>query len=1000
MHWTSIRPRSTRSIAERLRHSAGYSWFVVAALTTALPAATSATEVPFDGPIAIDVASVPRMAVGDVNGNGRIDLVAVSGTALYWYENLGGGGFRRRLIRSTSNPDVSFGGVRIGDANGDGDIDLFLVEGLRTCPTRVCFTLFSTVILDNASGNGLSWTSLAGYAQGAHALADLDGDGDDDPAFATVNRIFWLDRSTSLEHDIQNGVFAGPIAVADVDGDCDIDVFAVSTVEGLLWLENSNGLGTSWTKHVAADVFDADVIAADDIDHDGHADVVLGNAVTANLRWYRNSGGAGAWLGRDIDLTTEGFVSLTTGDVDGNGSVDVLAVAADGDSTVWYENAQGAGTAWLAHVITDATPDTTSAFVADLDGDRRNDVVYNSEASGINWWNNLLIRRSAVFSESLPITNTADGASSVAVTDIDGDGDPDVVSASAGDNVIRWHQNNGAAAPSFVARTIATGATGAISVTTGDVDGDGDVDVIAALEPLDDIVWYANDGTPAIGSWFARNIAIGASGVRSVAAGDIDCDGDVDVVSADYDAGRVRLWRNNGANPPSWTVMNISPNGGGPASVALVDFDLDGDLDVVSAWLTDGAVRWHRNENSRGSLWTTFDLATGIVNPTDVYPADLDNDGDADILIAGLGTCSQVLPFSCTGKVLWVQNGSLTLREIDGASPRTTSVYAEDLNADGYLDVLATSASTSGLQANAVRWYENLGGTTPSFSKKSVVSGLLISRPTDVVTADLDRDGDWDVVSASSGDDKVAWYRNGGGQFGVRTADIAPATLVPSATDALLKITISHNGRAVDSDVELLSLDFRFEEAPGDPLDTVQGLTLIEEVSLYRDDLDGTFNPNQDFLVRRMSSPLLSAGILRVGVNAQDGQPEVAVSHGEPGIFFLVVTLTEGAGDLSFGQFRAVHLATAARAHDRTFDMLLSLEETADVATSMISLPRAGDCSGDGHLTLDDWHKMAHCLRGPNVIAPPDCTCAKWNDDPAVDLADVAEFQSSMGPSN
>ena len=114
------------------------------------------------------------------------------------------------------------------------------------------------------------------------------------------------------------------------------------------------------------------------------------------------------------------------------------------------------------------------------------------------------------------IDTNADGARSVYVADMDGDGDLDIVSSSDDDDTIAWYENDGAANPSWMATDIATSADGARSVFVADMDGDGDLDIVSASREDDTIAWYENDGA-ADPSWAAADIdtnADGAFGVR------------------------------------------------------------------------------------------------------------------------------------------------------------------------------------------------------------------------------------------------------------------------------------------------------------------------------------------------------------------------------------------------------------------------------------------------------------------------------------------------------
>ena len=90
------------------------------------------------------------------------------------------------------------------------------------------------------------------------------------------------------------------------------------------------------------------------------------------------------------------------------------------------------------------------------------------------------------------ITTSADYAISVYATDLDGDGDTDVLSASRYDDKIAWYENQGTG--DAVQQVITTNADGANSVYATDLDGDGDPDVLSASYQDDKIAWYENQG--------------------------------------------------------------------------------------------------------------------------------------------------------------------------------------------------------------------------------------------------------------------------------------------------------------------------------------------------------------------------------------------------------------------------------------------------------------------------------------------------------------------------
>jgi uncharacterized repeat protein (TIGR01451 family) len=205
-------------------------------------------------------------------------------------------------------------------------------------------------------------------------------------------------------------------------------------------------------------------------------------------------------------------------------------------------------------------------------------------------------------------------------------------------------------------------------------------------------------------------------------------------------------------------------------SVHAADLDGDGDMDVLSASQFDDKIAWYENQGG-GIIGDQQIISTQAEVAKFVYTADLDDDGDIDVLSASNYT------------IAWYENqggGVFSDQQIISTQVEDAwSVHAADLDGDGDLDVLSASEND-----DKIAWYENQGEGL--FGNQQI-----ISTQTDfarfVNTTDLDGDGDMDVLSASRGDDKIAWYENmGGGVFGdqqiisieadaatsVRTADL------------------------------------------------------------------------------------------------------------------------------------------------------------------------------------------------------------------------------------
>ncbi|MEC8510578.1 MAG: VCBS repeat-containing protein, partial [Planctomycetota bacterium] len=191
------------------------------------------------------------------------------------------------------------------------------------------------------------------------------------------------------------------------------------------------------------------------------------------------------------------------------------------DKIAWYENL-GGGSFGLQEVITTSAGGAISVYATDLDGDGDADVLSASTADDkIAWYENL---GGGSFGPQQEITTAADGAFSVYATDLDGDGDADVLSASTNDDKIAWYENLGGG--SFgVQQVITTSTDNARSVYATDLDGDGDADVLSASFLDDKIAWYENGTVPANDNCsLAIWIGVGETIFTSVNAGDSGVD--------------------------------------------------------------------------------------------------------------------------------------------------------------------------------------------------------------------------------------------------------------------------------------------------------------------------------------------------------------------------------------------------------------------------------------------------------------------------------------------
>jgi hypothetical protein len=350
--------------------------------------------------------------------------------------------------------------------------------------------------------------------------------------------------------------------------------------------------------------------------------------------------GQGGGFGAQQVITTaaDQAWSVYAIDLDGDGDADVLSASWEDDKIAWYEN-DGSGVFGNQQVITTAADGAWSVYATDLDGDGDADVLSASYADDkIAWYENRLDEHLPSFGPQQVISAAADGARFVYAIDLDGDGDADVLSASWEDNggpddKIAWYENDGSGVFG-VQQVITTAAFGYYSVYATDLDGDGDADVLSASLNDPNIAWYENDGSGMFGN--QQVITIAGSGLRSVYAIDLDGDGDADVLSASSSDDKIAWYENLGGGDfgdPANNQQVITTATDWGASVYATDLDGDGDADVLSASRDDDKIAWY--ENDGGGVFGNQQVITTAADwARSVYATDLDGDGDADVLSA------------------------------------------------------------------------------------------------------------------------------------------------------------------------------------------------------------------------------------------------------------------------------------------------------------------------------------------------------------------------------
>jgi hypothetical protein len=494
-----------------------------------------------------------RSVVADIDGDGRNDLLLCaeeSDHGVSWYRNLdaappNGGSWRRTKVNQ--RPYSKLHSCQAADFNADGKLDIFVAEMHTSAHRRIA------VFLQGKDSS--EWIEKVVSNVGSHnaKVADIDGDGIPDIVGKNFERDMrpriWYGAITKIKLPLDRWKShllmkklpyqTTFIRAGDLNGDGRPEI-----VTGGWWWENPGWIESKWRRHeFGGGLKNAAVVY--DFDGDGLADVLGTDGTVRGGRFYlaMNSGG-GNFAVKKIAAPSRGdfLQGAVAGRLDGDG-VQVVLSWHNGDRV-----SPKIGTE-LLHV-----PDNIA-------GD----------------WK--LEQLSALTNEE-----------EIALGDIDGDGRVDIHLGTD------WLRNMGGG--KFERREGLKIAKGSVDrLRLADVDNDGDLDVVIGLEHAKGLIWGENRKMDDAVTWIVHPIAADFLHM-SLDLGDIDGDGDIDVVSgAHKKRGEVMLYENlgKGARWKGHLVDSGAPNIDHHMGTQLVDLDGDGDLDIISVGWRDRSVTIYEN---------------------------------------------------------------------------------------------------------------------------------------------------------------------------------------------------------------------------------------------------------------------------------------------------------------------------------------------------------------------------------------------------------------------
>lgn len=538
------------------------------------------------------------------------------------------------IFNPSGIPSLAFSQPRFADVDSDGDFDLIL-GNISDIPL---FFENTGSVSNPAFQTGPDiFAPVSSLDAEMGVFVDLDADNDPDFVCGGYTGLNYYENLGNASQPVLNkienffqglAVGSNPIPTfADLDADEDLDLLIGLSENGSLKFYPNTGTPDSaiYLESNSQIWYDVGLYAYpyfSDLDNDGDFDLLVGKDIQG-FSYYKNIGDSSTWQWQDQSSIFSGLGSTTYWnspclvDLNNDSKKDLIYGTAPGPLNYYRNTGSAANPVWTVNTnlfggVLDVGG-ASSPCLIDFDYDGDFDLLSGSQLGDIKYYENTGNAAGPAWHASHSYFNSIDHSIYSAITagDVNGDSLPDVIAGDLNGELF-FHQNTGMGF-TYV-NTVFTGIdVGGFSAPKFiDMDNDSDLDLIVGNEN-GNLLFFENRGTPDSASWvevanYFGNIDVGTNCVP--AAGDVDGDGDVDIITGDL-FHEIQFFRNDNGIWTEYPSVVTGITAGQNAAPALADLDNDGDLDLTIGNY-EGSFNYYENQNA-----TFIPAAEEILFPTD-----------------------------------------------------------------------------------------------------------------------------------------------------------------------------------------------------------------------------------------------------------------------------------------------------------------------------------------------------------------------------------------------